>query len=173
MKKSNIVLIGFMGSGKTTIGKTLATFLNYTFIDTDEQIECQEKRSITEIFKTSGEKYFRKIESKVIKEIAQGQKQIIATGGGIIKKRENIHFLQTTGFLVYLDASIEQIYQNLKNDETRPLLQGRNKKDTIREMLKERKPFYVQAADLILPVDKRSIHDITKDLYHQIKEVIE
>ncbi|NLP46588.1 MAG: shikimate kinase [Epulopiscium sp.] len=168
MKKSNIALIGFMGCGKTTIGKNLAILLTYPFIDSDKEIEKQEGKSISAIFAHAGESYFRKVEKRIIEKIAKGQHQVIATGGGIIKSKDNICILQSTSILVYLRGSPEQIYKNIKDDKTRPLLQGKNKQQIINEMLEEREHLYKEAADLVISINNRSIKEIVDDIYDQI-----
>lgn len=139
----NIVLIGFMGCGKTEVGKKLAAKLAMKYIDADETIEKTAGRSITDIFKQHGENVFRDLETKAIKCVAVLDHYIIATGGGAVLRPENVHELRSNGKLVYLAASPEAILRRLGEAKTRPILaQESNKLKKIKELLVHRVPFY-------------------------------
>ena len=122
MDYKNISLIGFMGSGKTTVGKILADRLNFLFIDLDKVIELAEDKTISEIFKSGGEKYFRDIESEVIKKIYINENCVFACGGGIVEREENMDFIKQNSLIVYLYVSPRQAFKRLKDVEDRPLL---------------------------------------------------
>ena len=143
--KSNIVLIGFMGTGKTSVGIRLTEMLNMTFVDTDDLIEKDSGMIISDIFKDMGEEHFRDLESKITEKISELENQVIATGGGIIKREKNIQNLKKKGLLFCLDARPEVILQRTSGYNHRPLLQVDDPIDRIKELLKERDPFYAKA----------------------------
>ncbi|QSX08642.1 shikimate kinase [Alkalibacter rhizosphaerae] len=144
MSRNNISLIGFMGTGKTTIGRNLAKALNYEFVDVDRFIEEQEGMTISQIFSCWGETYFRQLETKALKEILQKEKQVISTGGGIVIKEENRQLLMEHSFVVALKATPRNLYFRLKESTTRPLIQGPHPERTIRHMMHRRYPYYNQ-----------------------------
>lgn len=149
--EKNIVLIGFMGCGKSTIGKKLSKKLDYNFIDMDKHIEAAENMTIQEIFNKKGEAYFRKLEKNLIKNISEKKGgYVIATGGGVIKDYENINFLKKNGVLVYLKASPENIYRNIRYDNSRPLLNGGNKIEKIKKLMAERSGTYEKYAQITI-----------------------
>lgn len=141
----NIVLTGFMGTGKSKIGKRLATELRMGYLDTDELIEKREKDSIPAIFKKRGEEYFRRLETKVVKEVALLDNFVISTGGGVVLREGNIRLLKKNAFIVCLFASPEVILKRTKGNENRPLLEVNNQKKRIEELLALRKPYYEKA----------------------------
>ena len=134
----NISLIGMMGSGKTCIGELLAKLLNMSFVDTDEQIIKTEKASINQIFAQKGETYFRKMETATLKNVLNFNNQIISTGGGIIKSDENLSLLKEKSIVFYLKANPDILFERIKNNKERPLLNVENMKDKIKTILQER-----------------------------------
>jgi len=144
-KNMNIVLTGFMGTGKSGIGKRLAKKLGMSYLDTDELIEEREKDSISAIFKKRGEEYFRRLETKVVKEVALLDNFVISTGGGVVLKEGNIRLLKKNAFIVCLFASPEVILKRTEGNENRPLLEVNNQKKRIEELLALRKPYYEKA----------------------------
>ncbi|MGF1676058.1 MAG: shikimate kinase [Rivularia sp. (in: cyanobacteria)] len=140
----NLYLIGMMGAGKTTVGRLLANELQYGFVDTDEVITASAKRTINQIFAEEGETAFRQLESDVLSQVSAYTKLTVATGGGIILKRENWSYLHH-GLIVWLDASAELLYNRLKEDSTRPLLQDSNPLLKLRSLLQERESLYALA----------------------------
>lgn len=140
-----IVLTGFMGTGKSQIGKGLAKELRMSYLDTDELIEKREKDSISTIFKKRGEKYFRRLETKVVKEVALLDNYVISTGGGVVLGEENIRVLKKNAFIICLLASPQVIFERTKGNEKRPLLEVNNQKKRIGELLELRKPYYERA----------------------------
>ena len=141
----NIVLIGFMGTGKSKIGRRLATELRMSYLDTDELIEKREKDSILAIFKKKGEEYFRQLETKVVKEVALLDNFVVSTGGGVVLREENIRALKKNAFIVCLFASPEVILKRTEGNDNRPLLGVNNQKKRIEELLALRKPYYEKA----------------------------
>ena len=133
---NNIILIGLMGAGKSTIGKTLATTLNYRFIDVDEEIVKHENMSINDIFLQKSENYFREIETQVIKEICKNNKTVISLGGGGFEKEINREILLNNGKVFYLYTDVNTLYERIKSDSSRPLLKCKNPKEKLQELLK-------------------------------------
>jgi len=144
LKGVNLYLVGMMGTGKTTVGRVLATKLGYKFVDTDEIITQVTQQSISEVFATSGESAFRQIETQVLARVCAYTHLAIATGGGIVLRRENWSYLHH-GLIVWLDAPIELLYTRLNTDETRPLLQAGDLRTQLETLLQQRQPLYSQA----------------------------
>ena len=144
----NIVLTGFMGTGKTSTGKRLATRLGYRFVDTDILIEKKYQKRISDIFAECGEDYFRDLETEMIKEVSAKGQQVIATGGGVVKRAENIAELRKNGIMICLTADVERILERTATRGERPVLdkedQG-NRRKAIENLLDERKLLYAQA----------------------------
>lgn len=151
----NIVLIGYMGCGKTTVGKNLARICNYTFLDTDEWIEEQQGRSISEVFATDGEEAFREMETQCIQTLIDQklERYVISTGGGMPVREVNRKLLKKLGKVIYLSVRPETVYERIKGDTKRPLLQCEDPLSKIREMIAMRAPAYRDGADFIVRVD--------------------
>jgi len=164
ISNQNIVLIGFMGCGKTTVGENLAFKLNYSFIDSDKEIQRQAAITISEIFELYGEDYFRQLENTTIKTICKFKRQVIATGGGTIKSKDNIDALKKEGIILYLKASAEHIYNNIKDDSSRPLLQCENKLERIKDLLSQRENLYEMYCDMAIEVSYCTVDDITNNI---------
>ena len=154
--KKNIVLIGFMGSGKSKIGRRLAEQLKIDLVSTDEMIEKKAGQSITAIFQTKGEAYFRDLESTMVKEVAARQGIIIDCGGGVVLRPINLQELKRQGIVFYLSAAPETIYERIKHEKHRPLLNGPDPLGCIKELYNQRIPLYNQA-DHIIDADDASI----------------
>ena len=142
MNKRNIVLVGFMGTGKSSVGKILAQRLGRTLVDMDAVIEERQKRPISQIFAQEGEPYFRRLERELVQELAARQSLVIAPGGGIVLNPQNIADFSKTGLVVCLIASPEAILKRVGHDTHRPLLQGGDKLQKINELLNRRKLMY-------------------------------
>lgn len=152
---NNIILVGYMGSGKTTVGRLLAQLLDYSFADTDEMIEEREQLTISKIFSEKGEEAFRDMETGLLEELAvSGQERlVIATGGGMAVREQNRRLLRELGSVVYLKASPETVYDRIKGDTGRPLLQCDNPLSRIKEMIAQREQFYEEASHTVISVD--------------------
>lgn len=146
----NIVLLGFMGSGKTSTGKILAKKLKYNFIDVDKFIEKNAGKSINIIFKENGEKKFRKLEKDAVREASRMKKTVIATGGGVILSDENIKNLRKSGILITLMVSPGRVLKRIIKSNVRPLLKGRGKKAKIIKLMNSRFSKYIKCADYII-----------------------
>lgn len=160
----NIVLIGFMGSGKTTVGKELAVKMGYTFLDTDQYIEERAGMEISDIFSQKGEAAFRELESLVLKEIAGMDHCVVSTGGGLPMREENRTLLKQIGMVIYLNADEETLWSRLADDRSRPLLRGENPREKIHTLLSERAPVYGRIADYAIAVDGSQAEDIAEEI---------
>lgn len=143
----NIVLCGFMGSGKTTVGLELAKIMGRKFIDTDDMIEREQGVAIKAIFTVHGEEYFRDLEFACCKKISAMKNCVVSTGGGALTYKRNVDALKQGGRIVFLDADFDVICQRIGNTRTRPLFQDREK---ARALYDERRPKYLSAADYIV-----------------------
>ncbi len=166
--KDNLVLIGFMGSGKTTVGRKIAKILDMKFIDMDQLIEKKDGRAIKDIFEVDGEKYFRQLESEVAKECSEMNNVVVSTGGGVILNQENIKNLKKSSLIFYLDADANCIYQRVKHNKDRPLLNVEDPVKKIEELLNSRRELYEKSCDIKVKVSLRSYID---DLANEIKEI--
>ncbi|MBQ8638248.1 MAG: shikimate kinase [Lachnospiraceae bacterium] len=167
----NIVLIGFMGAGKTTIGRELAKHLSVPMIDSDALIEQKAQMSVSAMFEEKGEAYFRRMETDVLKELLdQKEPMILSCGGGLPMREENRILLKQIGAVVFLEVSPETVANRLKGDKTRPLLQGADAKNRIERLLEERKERYQQAADLCICVDGKAPETICSEILKKIEK---
>ena len=161
MKNKNIILMGFMGSGKTTVGKILSKDFMYKFFDTDTEIEKKTGMTVSDIFDKYGESRFRELEIEVVEEISEEENAVISTGGGIVLNECNMKNLCKKGYIVYLEASSEKIYDNLKDDTTRPLLANLNsqqeKLKKIQELLSKREPLYCRYSQLTVETTGKAL----------------
>lgn len=161
--KKNIVLIGFMGCGKTTLGRILARKLGIKFLDTDYQIEKRLMMKVGEIFSSLGEEYFRKIESDVIRNVVDGFHGVISTGGGSVLNKSNVKYLKSSGKLIYLRSSAENILYNLKRStKDRPLLKQNLNINYIQKFIKSRHEIYNKVKDYEINIDDMSTDKIIR-----------
>ncbi len=146
----NIILCGFMGCGKTTVGENLKKKSGMNLVDTDEYIERTQNMTISEIFAKYGEDYFRELEYQACKELSQKKGIIISTGGGALTFERNAEVLRETGTIVLIDVPLEVLKERLKYDKTRPLLQREDKDEAMRELYEKRMPLYKKSADIVI-----------------------
>jgi shikimate kinase len=165
----NIVLTGFMGTGKTAVGKELAHLLNMKLIDVDTQIEKSEKMTINEIFKQFGEPRFREIETEMITKLSKDKNSIISTGGGAVLKQENMDILRGNGVIICLTATPETILSRTSNSNDRPLLQVENPLKRIKGLLDFRKPFY-ERADVMIDTEGKTPLQIAEEIIEKVKD---
>ncbi len=159
--KDSISLIGFMGSGKTTIGKLLAERTGYLFIDLDRIIELSESKTINEIFKTSGEDYFREIESKIIRKAYSNNRCVFACGGGVILRRENMKIIRRNTIVVYLEISPREALKRLMKTSDRPLLGSGDRSNKITGLIEDRSSLYKKYSDItILNEGNSAMHTV-------------
>jgi len=148
--RENIVLVGFMGSGKSSIGRSIAKKLGFQFVDTDYIIQERSGRSISEIFQASGEEAFRVLETRALESLRHLKRCVVATGGGAVLREENRAILRHLGFVVCLTASEEVTLQRVSRNTKRPLLQTENPRETLRSMLASRQESYATVAQFTL-----------------------
>lgn len=164
----NIFLVGPMGSGKTTIGRQLAKSLKLTFFDSDHEIVRRTGADIPWIFDIEGETGFRERERAAIDDLTQQQGIVLATGGGAILDAENRKNLSSRGRVIYLAASIEQLFKRTAKDRNRPLLQTDDPRARLEELMRLRDPLYREVADLIVDTDDRSIRDTVQHVIDEL-----
>ncbi len=157
----NIVLVGFMGSGKSTVGRMLARQLRFRFLDTDRLVEERERCAIPEIFSQHGEAYFRECETAVLQSLHGVRQRILATGGGIVTVPENLPLLRALGLVVLLKADPEEIYRRVSRNSERPLLQVEDPRRRVMEMMTARQPLYETAAHFQVDSTRLRHEDVT------------
>lgn len=167
MKLRNIILVGFMGTGKSTIAQVLAEQLNWSMVDTDQRIEALANATIPDIFSSKGEVFFRQLESDVIREVMSQSKQVIATGGGAVLKQENREYMMKNGLVIALKADEETIIERVSSDSNRPLVQG-DVKEKVHQLMQQRKAAY-DFAPLQVDTSNKSIDEIIQFILLHIK----
>ncbi|MEM2576308.1 MAG: shikimate kinase [Sulfolobales archaeon] len=166
----NISLIGFMGSGKTTVGRLLARKLGLSFVDLDKVIENKLNMKINDVFSKLGEDYFRNVESEVIKEIISDvNNAVIACGGGIVLREDNIEALRKHSVVIYLRISADEAYRRLKHCNNRPLLKAGDRKTVINNLLMIRDPLYLKAADIVIDVDRKTPNEVVDRIINRLR----
>lgn len=169
MDFKNISLIGFMGSGKSTIGEVLAKKLGFIFIDLDRIIELNEDKEVRDIFKIYGEKYFRDLETKVIEKIYKNKNCVFACGGGVIKRKENMLIIRDSSVVIYLNISLENAFCRLKSVKDRPLIDVENREEAIEKMIKERDVLYRRYAHIIVNNDDNNPGRTSDEILARLK----
>lgn len=164
----NIILTGFMGSGKTEVGKSLAKRLGYTFIDTDLLIEKKTGKSISDIFSNDGEPFFRDTETQILKELSEINEHVISTGGGIVTREENILQLRRIGFIIWLRASPETILSRVGHETHRPLLNVDNPIEQIKMLMSQREQSYSKV-DLTIDTDGLEVDEVVNIIIKKLK----
>ncbi len=171
LSRNNIILIGFMGSGKSSVGKELSRRMGCRFLDTDMLIEQEEGKTIPEIFKEKGEAYFRDKETQLLKGMETELKDsILSTGGGLPLREENRELLRRLGFVVFLRTSDDIVIRRLRGDQSRPLLAGEAPEDKVARLQRERGPIYLATAHYVLDTDElspRELADIIMEEYQK------
>lgn len=165
----NIFLVGPMGAGKSTIGRQLAGALGYSFWDSDQEIQRRTGVDIPTIFEFEGEAGFRQRERQVIDELSQGDRIVLATGGGAVLDEETRRDLTTRGLVVYLHCTPEQQYARTARDRNRPLLQSTEPLETLRGLMVIRDPLYRQVADLVVSTEKRSAGAVVREIRQHLE----
>ena len=168
IKSKSVVLVGFMGTGKSSVGKILAKHMRRQLVDVDQYIEKKEKRKISDIFEKEGEAEFRRLEKEAIREISEIDGAVITTGGGAVLDPENLEALKKTGCLVALFASPETIFDRVKNSRHRPLLKAKDVYGEIKRLLEIRKPYY-EKADVCCQTDGRTPSEVAKVILEKLE----
>ena len=171
MNEQHIFLVGPMGVGKTTVGKQLSGLLHRPFVDVDAEIESRCGADIQWIFDMEGEKGFRERESKVLEDIiANNPSSVIATGGGVVLSAKNRQLLHVNGQVIYLSASKEQLYERMRRDKSRPLLQVEDREKVINQLLEVRDPLYLEVADVVFSSEGGSAARVAKILLDELSK---
>lgn len=160
-----IVLMGFMGAGKTTVGKCLAKALDCEFIDTDERIEKEQGRKISDIFAEDGEQTFRDMETDLLKRLQDSEEQfVLSIGGGMPVREENRALLRNIGRVIYLKTSKEEIIRRVSGDTNRPLLQGGELEEKVTSLMNAREQIYKETAHLEILTDEKNPKELVQEL---------
>lgn len=170
MEQKHIFLIGFMGSGKTSVAKCLSSMLGLELAEMDQTIEKQQDMSISDIFSTYGEEHFRNLETKLLIELQEKEPMVISCGGGTPMREENIKEMKKSGKTILLTASPETIYMRVKDSHDRPLLEQNKTIPYIKELMDKRQPKYEQAADHIIETDQKNIEEICEEIKRKINQ---
>ena len=168
ISSGNIFLVGMMGAGKTTIGKLLANFLDKTFLDSDREIQKRTGVSIPVIFEIEGEAGFRKRETEMLLELVKSENIVLATGGGAVLSIENRKILKRSGTVIYLRATVDDLWRRTRQDKTRPLLQTPDRRRKLTELYTQRDPLYRETAHIVVESGKRSARYLAQLLAQQL-----
>lgn len=164
-----IVLVGMMGVGKTTVGKRLAEKVGMPFYDSDQVIETQEQKRVSDIFALEGEPVFRRMERDTIRSLIEGEVCVIATGGGALTSSETLGLVKEKTHSIWLDADMDDVLKRLQDDQSRPLLQQENRSQVLRSLLNERQSLYAQA-DIHVEIQSHyTEHDVVELVLEALK----
>ena len=166
---TNVYLVGPMGSGKTSIGQRVARRLGLEFFDCDHELEGQTGASVSLIFDVEGEEGFRERETRMLDQLTRRKGVLIATGGGVVLRKENRELLRRNGLVVYMSTSVAQQLRRLSRDRTRPLLQTPDRKERLAQLAAQRNPLYEEVADIVFPSQSRSLESTAMALSDLIR----
>ncbi len=165
----NIYLTGMMGSGKSVTGKKLAQLLNYSFVDLDDKVQGRSGRSINDMFQKEGETFFREQERCALEEVSVCENQVVATGGGIVTKPHNIRRMKMSGKVVFLETSLNVLWDRVKGKKDRPLLKGQDPYKNLEKIFLERREAYETAADCKVNTDGKTAEAVAQDIIKILK----
>jgi len=168
-ESGNLILVGMMGSGKTTMGRVLAKHLGKDFVDSDEEIQFRTGVTIPHIFDVEGEVGFRQRETAALENLVQRNGLVMATGGGAVIANENRTLLRHNGIVIYLRASVHDLWLRTRNDRNRPLLQTGNAYEKLAGLLRQREAYYQQVADIVMPTGRQNVHALMLKLVAAIE----
>lgn len=166
----NVVIVGLMGAGKTTVGKALAKRLGWRFFDSDHEIERKTGVSVATVFEIEGEAGFRRREAETLAELCKSERIVLATGGGAVLSAENRTCLSEAGFVVYLKASPQQLYERTRHDRNRPLLQVADPLARLESLYTERAPLYEEVADFVIDSSRCNAHSAVQMLLKEVEK---
>ena len=169
-QSGNLILVGLMGSGKTTMGRALAKHLDKAFVDSDEEIQQRTGVTIPHIFDIEGETGFRQRETAAIRELVERNDMVLATGGGAVLAEQSRELMQQNGIVIYLKASVHDLWQRTRHDRNRPLLQTADPHAKLTELFQQRDPLYLQVADIVMQSGKQSAHALMLHLVDEIEK---
>ena len=160
----NLYLIGFMGVGKSTVGKRVARNLGTWLMEMDETIEKEQGRTIKDIFAAEGEEYFRDLETDLVRRISQMEGKIVSCGGGAVLREENVKMMKESGHILFLTATPESVYQRVRHSTKRPLLNGNMNVEYIAGLMEKRRTIYEAAADYCIHTDGKTLEMVAKEV---------
>ncbi|MDR0480615.1 MAG: shikimate kinase [Gallionellaceae bacterium] len=169
-QSGNIFLVGMMGAGKTTVGRLLAQHTGRAFVDSDEEIQQRCGVTIPHIFDVEGEAGFRQREANVIRDLAQRDNIVLATGGGVVLSEQNREILRANGLVVYLKSGVHDLWLRTRHDRNRPLLQTGDPRAKLRSLYEQRDPLYTEVADLVVLTGKQSVHGLVAQLQQTLNQ---
>jgi shikimate kinase len=169
----NIVLIGFMGAGKSAVSERLSTVYAMKNVEMDQVIAEREGMSIPNIFAAHGEEYFRDLETELLAEMQSHKNTVISCGGGAVLRERNIREMKRNGRVVLLTASPETVYERVKDSDDRPVLNGRKNVKGIKELMEQRRGRYEAAADIVINTDNKTVMQVCEELVHRLMEMEE
>lgn len=164
----NVFLVGLMGAGKTTVGRVLARHLRKTFVDADHELEARTGVAIPVIFELEGEPGFRAREAALIRELVKRRDIVLATGGGAVLRPENREALVSHGIVIYLNASVDDLWARTRHDKNRPLLQTADPRARLQALFQERDPLYREIADIIVTSGHHSVHQVVREIEQKL-----
>lgn len=168
IQSGNLILVGMMGSGKTTMGRILAKHLDKEFVDSDEEIQLRTGVTIPHIFDVEGEPGFRQRETAALEALVGRDNLVLATGGGAVLAVENRAMMRQNGIVIYLKAGVHDLWLRTRNDRNRPLLQNGNAHAKLAELLHQRDALYQEVADIVIPTGRQSVHALMLRLVNEI-----
>lgn len=170
LQSGNLILVGLMGSGKTTLGRALAKHMGKAFVDSDEEIQQRTGVTIPHIFDIEGETGFRQRETAAIRDLVERDDMVLATGGGAVLAEQSRELMQQNGIVIYLKASVQDLWQRTRHDRNRPLLQTADPHAKLTELFQQRDPLYLQVADIVMQSGKQSAHALMLNLVDEIEK---
>jgi len=168
-QSGNLILVGMMGSGKTTMGRALARHLGKAFVDSDEEIQQRTGVTIPHIFDIEGETGFRQRETAAIRDLVERDNMVLATGGGAVLAEQSRELMRQNGIVIYLKANVHDLWQRTRHDRNRPLLQTADPYAKLTELFQQRDPLYLQVADIVMQSGKQSAHALMLQLVDEIE----
>lgn len=168
LQSGNLILVGMMGSGKTTVGRSLARHLGKSFVDCDDEIQKRTGVTISHIFDIEGEAGFRQRETATLCDLVSANDMVLSTGGGAVLMEQNRGLLRANGIVIYLKASVHDLWQRTRHDRNRPLLQTDDPHAKLTELYHQRDPLYRQVADIVIQSSKQSVHMLMLHLVDEI-----
>ena len=167
--QKNIMLIGFMGTGKSTVASYLCEMYHMELVEMDELIAKREGMSIPDIFAKHGETYFRDLETNLVIELQEETNKVVSCGGGVVLRERNVEEMKKNGCIVLLTAKPETILERVKDDDNRPLLRGNKNVGFISEMMEKRREKYEAAADVVIATDEKEVQDICAEIIERVR----